>query len=329
MIYLPKQKSLLWAWPKNDKLKIFDLLVPVFHKEKALGYLLLKDIEDETRAVSPLIKNLNFIQSLANIVMVAIENKRMARDQLSQEVLKRELELAERIQKALFPNHLPNNQNIKATSYHQSYGHVGGDYYDMLETRPGVYYFCVADISGKGVSAALLMSNFQAAFRATVRQSLSINQIIEQLNKTVVESSQGEKFITIFLGKYDAETRELEFVNCAHPPAILFNEHMTRELKSTVPGLGMVDDFPKFEVDTYTLSKGTMLTCYTDGITEIENSLGEQYGVRRVVNSINEFKQSANNELEDFIGHITIGIEKFVGEEVAQDDIAALNLQFL
>ncbi|MBD81361.1 MAG: hypothetical protein CL840_20760 [Crocinitomicaceae bacterium] len=311
---------------ETHKLNIFDLLVPVYHKKKALGFLLLKDLEDESMAVSNLIKNLNYIQSLANIIMVAIENKRMANAQLEQEGIKRELLLAERIQKALLPANLPNNENIKATAYHRSYGHVGGDYYDLLETEPGVYYICMADISGKGVSAALLMSNFQAAFKATVRQNLTLQEIVKQLNQIVTESSQGDKFITAFLGKYDSDTHELEYVNCAHPPAILFNNKMTRNLNSIIPGLGMVDNIPYFEPETYTLGPNTFLTCYTDGVVEIENVDGEQFGNQRLVTSIDNFK---GKPLEEFIDHITGDIELFIGEQEANDDIAALNIEFI
>jgi len=310
----------------KSNLSMFEMLVPVRHKDKALGFLLLKDLEDDTRAVSNLIKNLNYIQSLANIIMVAIENKRMAKDQLEQEGLKRELHLAERIQKALLPDKLTNNHEIKATAYHQSYGHVGGDYYDLIEADYGVYYICMADISGKGVSAALLMSNFQAAFKATVRQNLSLQKIVKQLNETVIESSKGDKFITAFLGKYYADTHELEYINCAHPPAVLFNEKMTRNLNPNIPGLGMLDVLPAFEPETYTLSPNTFLTCYTDGVVEIENSAGEQYGNERLTQCINKFK---GKPLEEFIDHITENIGAFIGDEPANDDIAALNIEFL
>ena len=88
----------------------------------------------------------------------------------------------------------------------------------------------------------------------------------------------------------------------------------------------MVDDFPLFDVDTYTLSPGTMLTCYTDGIIEIENETGDQYGVERLKQSIEAFR---NQPLENFIDYIAADIEKFVGKELANDDIAALNIQFL
>lgn len=310
----------------SAKLSFFDLVIPVFHKEKALGYLFLKDIEDPDAGVSNLIKNLNYIQSVANIVMVAIENKRLANEQLKQVAMERELALAERIQKALLPAELPCNNILEATAYHQSHGHVGGDYYDLIETSENTYYFCMADISGKGVSAALLMSNFQAAFKAVVRQRLSLLEIVKQLNKIVLESSNGEKFITLFLGKYDGNIRELEYINCAHPPAILFNEKTTIELKPTIPGLGMIENLPYFEPETYSLAESTCLACYTDGVTEIENEAGEQYGVDRLKKCIEEFK---GKPLGSFIDYITEDITTFIGERVATDDIAALNIKFL
>ena len=310
----------------NKLLDFFDLIIPVIQDGQPLGYLLLKDIEEDTSGVSNLIKNLNYIQSLANIIMVAIENKRMILEQLNQVALERDLVLAERIQKALLPSKLPYNERIKATAFHQSRGHVGGDYYDLIETRDGIYYFCVADVSGKGVSAAMLMSNFQAAFKAIIRQNLPLQEVVVELNKNVFESSQGDKFITAFIGKYDSHNRELEYINCAHPPAILFNHLMTITLDADIPGLGMLTELPKIEPETYTLIPGTFLTTYTDGVSEIENENGEQFGVQRIIDSINSFK---GKPLEKFIEHVNSDIELFIGENIAEDDIAALNIEFI
>ena len=312
----------------NNSLEFFDLVIPILHKEKPLGFLLLKDIEEEDEAsvVSNLIKNLNYIQSLANIILAALENKRLAKNQMAQELLKRELLLAERIQKALLPGKLPSNEWMNAIAYHQSHGHVGGDFYDLIETAPGIYYICMADISGKGISAALLMSNFQAAFKATVRQNLSLQSLIQELNQIVLESSQGDKFITAFIGKYDSKNHELEYVNCAHPPAILFNDKMTTRLRPDIPGLGMLTKVPYFEPETYTLSPNTFLATYTDGIAEFENEMGEQFGEDRLVDSLNAFK---GKPLNTVIDHVSKDIEDFAGKQAATDDIAALIIEFL
>lgn len=307
------------------ELKAFDIVIPIFHKKKALGFLLLKDDTEDTKKVSTLIKNLNYIQSTANIITVAIENKRMAKAQLEQEGLKRELQLAEHIQKGLLPSRLPDNDCLAAQALHQSYGEVGGDYYDIIQTRSDEYYFCIADISGKGISAALLMSNFQATFRATVNQGVPITKLIRILNKSVLESSRGDKFITFFVGKYDCRNNELEYVNCAHPSALLFNDTRIYELKSCIPGLGMLDELPPFESESITLTSNSILTCYTDGITELPNEAGELFGIQRLKDSIRKFE---GVQLEGLIEHVTNDLQEFATNSKVSDDIAALNILF-
>lgn len=310
---------------QNSRLKEFDIVIPVLHKKIALGYLLLKDQAEDTKKISTLIKNLNYIQSAANIIMVAIENKRMARVQLEQVGLKRELQLAERIQKGLLPSKLPNNNALSAVAIHQSYGEVGGDYYDLIQTSSDEYYFCIADISGKGISAALLMSNFQATFRATVSQDIPLVKLLQILNKSVIESSRGDKFITFFIGKYDCRNKELEYVNCAHPSALLLNKNRVFELKSCIPGLGMLDNLPPFETESLTLTDNSILTCYTDGISELENEKGEQFGVHRLKESLSNFGKV---ELEGLAEHVTNDIITFAENSPVTDDIAALSILF-
>jgi sigma-B regulation protein RsbU (phosphoserine phosphatase) len=113
--------------------------------------------------------DLNFTQALANILVVALENKRLGRRQLEQEVLKREMEIASQVQQLLFPATLPNTDFLKAEVTYIPHSRVGGDYYDLIASGEDKIYFCVADVSGKGMAAALLMSNFQAALRTLLR----------------------------------------------------------------------------------------------------------------------------------------------------------------
>jgi|TARA_B110000879_G_scaffold44222_1_gene62505 sigma-B regulation protein RsbU (phosphoserine phosphatase) len=310
---------------EDNRLSKFDTVIPVLHKRMALGFLLLKEDARESSKVSAVIKNLNYIQSTANIIMVAIENKRMAKAQLEQVGLKRELQLAEHIQKGLLPSILPNNNSISAVAIHQSYGEIGGDYYDLIQTSPEEYYFCIADISGKGISAALIMSNFQATFRATVNQALPLVKMLELLNKSVLESSRGDKFITFFVGKYDSRSKELEYVNCAHPSALLFNENRVYELKSYIPGLGMLNELPPFETQSITMTTNTILACYTDGISELENEKGEPFGVKRIKKSLRNFGKV---ELEGLVEHVTKDLKSFAENSKVTDDIAALNILF-
>ncbi len=309
----------------DSTLKQFDLVIPILHKKTAIGYLLLQDATEETNQVSALIKNLNYMQSTANIIMVAIENKRMAKAQIEQELLKKELSLAKQIQKGLLPNNLPDNESLSVQAFHQSYGEVGGDYYDFIQISDSEYFFCMADISGKGISAAILMSNFQATFRTSVRQNLPFNQLLSSLNTAVLENSGGDKFITIFIGKYNQNSKELQYINCAHPSALLIEQNRIIELRAQAPGLGMLESLGTVNENSITLSKPCTLACYTDGITELENSNDEQYGIERLKESISNSNSIAPIEL---INHVSSDLNEYALGKRVTDDIAALAIQF-
>ena len=119
----------------NRQLTVFDVLIPVFHNERPLAYLLIGDIEEERVGMSPTIKHLHFIQTMTNIVAVAIENRNLYNQNLRQEIIKKELDLASRVQSMLIPSHssLPNNEDIVATACYLPHFEVGGDYYDVVQ----------------------------------------------------------------------------------------------------------------------------------------------------------------------------------------------------
>ena len=150
-------------------LNSFDVVIPVFHKDMPLAYLLIGDLNENAEGISPTVKHMNFIQTLTNIIVVAIENKRLAKDNIRQEVVKKELQLAAEMQALLLPNNLPINKDLEMAAKYVAHHSVGGDYYDFIELNHTEFVFCVADVSGKGISAALLMSNFQANLRAIIK----------------------------------------------------------------------------------------------------------------------------------------------------------------
>ena len=149
---------------EQTQIKSFEIIIPVFHKSKPLAYLLIGDLEDKVE-VSPAIKHLNFVQTITNIIVVAIENKKLAKKSILQAALKKEMEFASQMQSMLFPSILPNDAQLNAAAFYLPQQEVGGDYYDFIWLNANEFAFCVADVSGKGVPAALLMSNFQANLR--------------------------------------------------------------------------------------------------------------------------------------------------------------------
>ncbi len=149
---------------------------------------------------------------------------------------------------------------------------MGGDYYDFVQISENELFFCIADVSGKGISAAILMSNFQASMKAYLREGLNLTDLVTKLNDRVVENAQGEKFITFFAAIYNYQTRELKYVNAGHTPPFLYFTK-TKELKQLTegcPGMGMLDDLPPVKEGRLIIRKSAKIICYTDGLAELK-----------------------------------------------------------
>src|SRR6056297_3006330 len=201
-----------------------DIVIPVTHKDEPIAFVLIGDIEEEGYGMRPILKHQRFIQTLSNVIIVAIENKRLFRETLRQEALKREMELASKMQSMLIPKkeQLPDNGHIRMHAFYHPHFEVGGDYYDVIELNDTEIGFCIADVSGKGISAAILMSNFQANLQALFNKEIPLEQLLEKLNRRVLSSAKGEKFITLFIARYNYKTKELKYVNAGHNPPILY-----------------------------------------------------------------------------------------------------------
>jgi sigma-B regulation protein RsbU (phosphoserine phosphatase) len=303
----------------------FDLLVPVFHKTKPLAYLLIGDIINEAIKISPIIKHLNFIQTFTNIIAVAIENKNLAKKAIKQERVKKELELASEMQNMLLPTTLPKNEQFDIAAFYKSHEQVGGDYYDVMWIDDNKLVFCIADVSGKGVSAAILMSNFQANLRAGVTHSVSLEALVNDLNQKVMDNAKGEKFITMFIGVYEKDSRELTYVNCGHNPPFFYNNGKIEALKNGCPGLGMLDDLPVPNIGKVKVGRKATLVCYTDGLVEVENNSNLEYGTERIVYLL---ERNSNKSMDFLNNSLITDLKIFKEDQPYVDDIAILSCFF-
>lgn len=260
---------------ETSSIRGFDAVIPLRHKYHIMGYVLVGDsiLGD---GISPTLRNLKFIQVLSNLIIVAIENKKMQAKLLKQESLKQELALASRIQSGLIPpdGMLLQTGHTRARSYYHPHFQVGGDYFDIMQLSPRTVGFCMADVSGKGVAAALLMSNFQAMVRALFTATKSLKELVLELNRRVCQNTKGEKFITLFIGRYNSLTGHLTYVNAGHLPPLLNRRGHVTELQSGSIGLGMLDELPGIDSGEVRIRKGDLLVTYTDGLVEIEEADG-------------------------------------------------------
>ncbi len=267
-----------WRSSEGQEQGTYDIVVPVHHKSTPIAYVIIGDIDEDTEGVSPIIKHLNFIQTLSNIIIVAIENIRLFNESLRQEAMRKELELASRMQSMLIPdkNVLPNNDRIHIDAYYHPHFEVGGDYYDYIELSKDDIGFCIADVSGKGISAALLMSNFQANLRALFTHEISLPALIEKLNERVIKAANNEKFITLFVAKYSFKTRELEYINAGHNHPIMYQKDIKQLsfLDRGCVGMGMLDEIPMIRKGSITIEGPAKILCYTDGLVEMMDGMG-------------------------------------------------------
>ena len=322
-----KDISTSYSLSKDSLLKTFDIIIPVFKEKSALAYVLIGDIEEEKGGLSPTIKHLRFIQTLTNIIIVAVENKRLHDENLKQEVLKRELELSSNMQNILIPDEdiLPKNDKIYVTGFYFPHFEVGGDYYDVIELNENELGFCIADVSGKGFSAALLMSNFQANLKALFTEDISLENLILKLNKIVLKNANNEKFITFFVGRYNFKTRKLTYINSAHTPPLLYDTKTNKIIYLTkgCVGLGMLDEIPFLNRGEITINPKSKLFCYTDGLSEIENDKHEEIGLEYVKKSM-EKQESIAEIIEKMITKLNINKDN----NQIFDDVTALGLEF-
>ncbi len=302
----------------------FDVIIPIMHKNVPLAYLLAGDINEDL-IENTKTRHIPFIQTLANIITVSIENKRLFKENLRRAGMKREMELASEMQNMLFPSRLPQNDNIEMAAYHKPHQDVGGDYYDFIQLSDNEIAFCMADVSGKGVSAALLMSNFQANLRALFKHETSLTDLVQELNVKVMNSAMGEKFITIFIAKYNYVTRVLQYVNAGQNPPILVSNDTTSALSTGCPGLGMLDELPSIREGIVILEPGSLITCYTDGVVELENAREREFGESKLELILLDNQNSPVREVND---SIVRHLRSHKGHMPYVDDIALLTTRF-
>lgn len=319
------QKSIsLVAGRKKES---FDIVIPVHQDKKPIAYLLVGDEGENEMRISPVIKHMRFIETLTNVLVVAIENRKLVQENMRQVLVRKELELAAEMQAILLPQSLPKTGDYEVSAFYKAHQQVGGDYYDFLQLSEDDIMICMADVSGKGVSAAFLMSNFQAYLRSIFSYKNSdLKDIVIELNKRVMHSAMGEKYITLFLATYNKKTRVMKYINCGHnPPVMADAEGYTQLLKHGTIGLGMFPDLPKIAIGELIIPKNSIVVCYTDGLVETENAQLQEYSVERLEQLI---LSHFTMKMGDLNSLIVEDVTHFKQEMPFIDDLAILSCRF-
>lgn len=297
----------------------FDIIIPVKHKDRLLAFVFVKvksEVED--------LIDTTFIQALSNIILVAIENKRLARKQLEQQALQRDIEIASDVQNFLFPKDLPRTDKIEIKAFYQPCQTVGGDYYDYITLEDqNQFVVCIADVSGKGVPAAILMSNFQAVLRTISRTAQNPKDVVTELNYQLGKNANRENFITFFLAVYDYDTNQLRYINAGHNPPMLMNgKAEVQRLTVGTTVLGAFEPLPFLEMGTVEDLKDFSLFLFTDGLTETFDDQDEEYGSDR----LEEFlKSNHGRPLDDVHQDLLKELDDYRKSQPFTDDLTFLS----
>ena len=243
--------------------------------------------------------------------------------QQQQQALEEDIELAVHIQHGLLP---PSNMDAgpwKVAYHYEPVGFVSGDYCDLIKTESGDLYFALGDVSGKGMAASLLMSNLQAMFHALVPMGLSLDKLMERASRLFCENTLSTHFATLVCGKAD-EKGGVELCNAGHLPPILLQHGEKLTLDATGLPVGIFSDV-QFATNKLQLAPGDALLLYTDGVTETTDVAGTEYGVERLLQSLEAPFSSQPTEL---INNCVNCLADFRGDGIRADDVTLMALKF-
>lgn len=217
-----------------------------------------------------------FLVNIASTIMIGLENIKLQEEKLKEEtkkaVLETQLNLAKEIQSKLLPTKFLESNLISIETFYKPHFSVGGDYYDWVQNEDSSYVI-LADVAGKGVSASLIMSGFQAYFRVLAAQQLDLKDLVNQLNTYVMNLTKGERFISACIIKIIGDS--LEYINAGHLPPLMNTRSGVKELTDGCPVLGMLPDLPFILSANIHLERNEQILLYTDGLTEVWNNKEE------------------------------------------------------
>jgi sigma-B regulation protein RsbU (phosphoserine phosphatase) len=272
--------------------------------------------------------DLEFGAGLVAQAAVAFENAWHLRELLEKKQIERELALAASIQQNLFPAELPRLHGCDVAAVNRPARQVGGDYYDALAVdaaSPGDRcVFCVADVSGKGIAASLLMSNMQATLRALLGREASLAELARCTNELLYLSTPGNKYVTAVLFAIDPATGACSYVNGGHTEALLLRAGgLVEWLPATGLALGM---FPGMTYDErlFQLESGDLVALYSDGVTEALNPDEDEFGTERLMDTL---RRVAGRPAREVVAVVLEEIERFAAGAPQYDDITLLVLK--
>jgi sigma-B regulation protein RsbU (phosphoserine phosphatase) len=328
--------------PQNTPEKLCDISQPVLLEDTdrfaalqkaGLALLVPMRLQDETKGLLALSskisgtsfdeEDLEFLTTLGNQATSSLENARLFEEALEKQRMEEELNLARNIQQKLLPSELPTIPRYEIAAVNLPSRQVGGDYYDVFLLSEHVYGIAIADVSGKGAGAALLMAYLQASMQALAIRDVPLEEMVGSINDLIHRNTDLDKFITFFYGLLDWTKNTFTYCNAGHnPPYHVRRDGTFGELMAGGIVLGMMSGM-HFESATIQVEEGDWIVMFTDGITEAMNPAEEEFGEKRLLELI---RSSVKVTTRDMLDGIVTQVEEFAAGAPQADDITLVTL---
>ena len=295
-----------------------ELVVPMQLQGKTRGLILLgeRPIKKEYSE-----SDLEFIYSIGNLAIISLENTRLFYEALEKQKMEEDLLIARDIQRNLLPNTLPDYDSYDIAALNVSSKQVGGDYYDIIPIEDDKFYIAIADVSGKGVPASLMMANIQAFLQVICRQGIRIDEATGMINDLVTANTSEGRFITFFWGYIDTKKNTLTYVNAGHNPPYVIRDGKILKLDKGGIILGVMNTVVPYIFEEVELKKNDVIILYTDGVSEAMNLKNEEYSEEKLQEVA---KSLVNKTADEILNGIKEDVQIFTQGNTQSDDITMI-----
>ncbi len=303
-----------------SELQIFgiELIVPMQLQGETKGLILLGKRASEIDYSED---DIEYIYSVGSLAIVSIENQRLFKEALEKQKLEEDLEIARDIQRNLLPHKIPQFSNFDVVANTVFSKQVGGDYYDVITLDNNNFCVAIADVSGKGVSAALMMANLQAFLKTICKQGMQIDEATGLINDLITENTTEGKFITFFWAVIDNDKKQMLYVNAGHNPPLLIRKGKIIKLDKGGIILGVMKTMIPYLSEKLQLEKDDMIILFTDGVSEAMNQSGEEFSDERLEKLSLSLVEKSAAEISSAIQN---EVSKFAFGTVQSDDITLI-----
>ena len=296
---------------------------PLIDAEGTMGLIALTSRVSVRQFAEP---DLDLLVSLASAAALRVRNVALAEEAAARKVLERELALAHDMQMAMLPRQMPDRPEIRMAAALTPARSVGGDLYDFVLDDEGLW-FIVADVSGKGVGAALYMAVVKTLFRATVQTRPDLAGILQVMNRELSRDNEQMMFVTAIVGRLTFETGQIAAVDAGHNPVLVVGPRGDLSSPTLEKSIALgVDADAAFKVSTFKLDAGSTMLLYTDGATDARNTAGEIFGVDRLKRAVGS---SLGRTATDLVHSTLKVVNKFAAGAPPEDDLTLLAIEYL